>query len=124
MPPRATLSRERIVDAAVELVDTEGIDALSLRRLGSSLGAHPTSMYRYFRKKEDLLRAVVDKVLAAVVPDLDPDAPWRTSIRKSCISLRNVSSSGPSPTITTRTPGTPSRHARRCTCFSGARRPT
>ena len=51
-----SLSRERVLRAAIELADAEGIDALSMRRLGQELGAEPMSLYHWFRSKDELLR--------------------------------------------------------------------
>jgi TetR/AcrR family transcriptional regulator, tetracycline repressor protein len=55
---RAQLSRELITSTAVELVEREGLDALSMRRLAQELDVWPMSVYRHFRDKDDLLDAV------------------------------------------------------------------
>ncbi len=74
--PRQPLSRERIVDTAIALVDAEGLDALTMRRLGAELGMDPMAVYYYVPNKAALLDAVVEAVMAEI--DLgvdDPSAP-------------------------------------------------
>ncbi len=71
--PRQPLSRERIVDTAVALVDSEGLDALSMRRLGAELGTDPMAVYYYVPNKGALLDAIVEAVMAEI--DLSVDDP-------------------------------------------------
>jgi AcrR family transcriptional regulator len=65
-PRNPLLSRERIVLAAVSLVDAEGLPALSTRRLAAELGVSGPSLYNHFSTKDALLDAVVDHVLGEV----------------------------------------------------------
>jgi len=71
--PRQPLSRERIVDTAIALVDAEGLDALTMRRLGAELGMDPMAVYYYVPNKAGLLDAVVEAVMAEI--DLGVDDP-------------------------------------------------
>jgi TetR/AcrR family tetracycline transcriptional repressor len=73
--PRQPLSRQRIVDAAIALVDAEGIHALTMRRLGAELGMDPMAVYYYVPNKAALLDAVVEAVMAEI--DLGVDDPSR-----------------------------------------------
>jgi TetR/AcrR family transcriptional regulator, tetracycline repressor protein len=73
--PRQPLSRERIVAAAISLVDAEGLDALTMRRLGAELGMDPMAVYYYVPNKAALLDAVVEAVMAEI--DLGVDDPER-----------------------------------------------
>jgi AcrR family transcriptional regulator len=59
------LDRERIARAALALIDDQGIDQLSMRRLGAALGVEAMALYHYFRNKAELLDGVLDLVLAA-----------------------------------------------------------
>jgi AcrR family transcriptional regulator len=68
---RKPLSRERILAAALELVDEQGIDALSMRKLGQSLGYEAMSLYNHVANKDDLLDGILDLVLA----EMEPPAP-------------------------------------------------
>jgi AcrR family transcriptional regulator len=65
---RKPLSRERILAAALELVDEQGIDALSMRKLGQSLGYEAMSLYNHVANKDDLLDGILDLVLAEMEP--------------------------------------------------------
>src|SRR6185369_11468907 len=79
-PVRATLSRDRILSAAVALADRDGIAALSMRNLARDLGVDPMSLYNHVRDKDALLEGAVDLVIADIEPVLDgPD--WRASLR-------------------------------------------
>jgi len=63
-PPsqRVPLSLERVVDAALEFIDANGLPGLTMRRLGEQLGVEAMALYRYVPSKEDLLDAVVEHV--------------------------------------------------------------
>jgi AcrR family transcriptional regulator len=74
------LDRERILDAAAEIVGHEGLPALTMRRMGAELGADPTAVYRHFRNKREMLTALADR-LFATEPECDPDAPWGERMR-------------------------------------------
>lgn len=56
------LSRELIADTALELVDREGLEALTMRRLASELGVGTMTLYGYFRDKDELLDHAIDRV--------------------------------------------------------------
>ncbi|WP_030242482.1 TetR/AcrR family transcriptional regulator [Streptomyces sp. NRRL S-350] len=77
-PRTPLLSRERIVVAALRLIDDEGLDALSTRRLATELSVSGPSLYNHFATKDELLDAVVDSVIGEV--DLSmfgaAGAPW------------------------------------------------
>jgi AcrR family transcriptional regulator len=74
--PEPRLSRERILEAAIEVVAGEGIEALSMRRLAQQLDVWPMSVYRYFQDKDALLDAIAATAVADIeLPDLS--ASWR-----------------------------------------------
>jgi len=85
-PP--TLSRERIVDAAVALVERRGAEQLTVRTLGEELGCDPSALYRHFRNVDDLHRAVGDHFLSDVDLTPRPREGWRSNVRRMCIELR------------------------------------
>lgn len=87
---RAALSRDAIVDAAIQLLDRSGSDGLTMRRLGEVLGADATACYRHFRDKSDLLRAIGDRLLSEVTIDLPVDADWRPTVQVVCQRLRSA----------------------------------
>jgi AcrR family transcriptional regulator len=71
---REPLTRERIADAALRLIDGDGLDALSMRKLGTELGVEAMALYHHFPSKGDLLDAVMDRLL------LDMDLPARDAM--------------------------------------------
>ncbi len=64
--PRVALTRELIEDAALALIEQDGLDAFSTRRLGERLGCQAMSIYHHFPSKAHILDALVDRVLASI----------------------------------------------------------
>ncbi|KOU40416.1 TetR/AcrR family transcriptional regulator [Streptomyces sp. WM6378] len=88
---REQLSREQIVSEAVKLLDTEGLEALSMRRLGTRLGAGATSLYRHVASKDELIELVVDEVYGELtVPAAEDDTNWRQAVGAGAHSLRSM----------------------------------
>ena len=86
---RAPLSRERILRAAIDLADEDGIEALTMRRLGRRLDVEAMSLYNHVADKDDIIDGMVELVAAEFeVPD--GAAGWRSSIRGSAISVHEV----------------------------------
>jgi AcrR family transcriptional regulator len=79
--PQPAFSRDQIAAIAVRIADTEGIEAVSLRRIAAEMGSGTTSLYRYIAKKEELFELMVDEVLSeSTLPKLSGD--WRKDLRK------------------------------------------
>jgi AcrR family transcriptional regulator len=89
MGTRVPLTRERIIAAAVELVDESGLDALSMRKLGAALGVEAMSLYNHVDNKDDVLDGILDAVLREV-PRPDPDLPWDDRLRELAHGFRRV----------------------------------
>ncbi|MGW5677497.1 TetR/AcrR family transcriptional regulator [Streptomyces sp. NPDC003860] len=90
-PRKPLLSRDRIVAAASALVDAEGLDAVSTRRLAAELGVSGPSLYNHFRTKDDILEAVADAVSTQVdLSMFDPadERDWRTALHDWAVSYR------------------------------------
>jgi AcrR family transcriptional regulator len=86
---RTGLSRERVLGAAVDLADAEGIGAVTMRRLAARLGVEAMSLYHWVGGKSDLLDAIVDVVLAEI--DLPANArDWKTALRETALSAHDV----------------------------------
>ncbi len=83
------LSAERIVGAALEIASEQGIDAVSMRRVSSRLGASPMSLYRHVDSKDALLELMADHVLARL-PYPDPAADWRDEIHGFFLALHDL----------------------------------
>jgi AcrR family transcriptional regulator len=84
--PRARLTRDGILRAALDVADTQGIDALKMRELARALGFEAMALYRHVANKGAILDGVLDLVLAEIEPAPD-SADWADSIRSSAISL-------------------------------------
>ena len=84
------LSRERVLASALELVDREGLTALSMRRLGGELGVEAMALYRYAASKDALLDGLVEALYLELEERLaaEPEAPvagapvWRTGLQR------------------------------------------
>ena len=93
---RPPLTRERVLRAAVELADTRGIEALTMRNLGQDLGVEAMSLYNHVANKEDVLNGLVEVVAGEVVaavgeigPPADP-AEWKAVARERILAAREV----------------------------------
>lgn len=88
-PRKPLLSTDRIVSTARELVDAEGLGAVSTRRLAARLGVSGPSLYNHFRTKDEILEAVADSVSAQVDLSMFEDGrPWRTALHDWAVSYR------------------------------------
>jgi AcrR family transcriptional regulator len=87
--PRIPLSRDRVLRAAVALAGSDGIEALTMRRLGQELGVEAMSLYRHVAGKDDLLDGMVDVVFGEIeLPPAGTD--WRDAMRRRAISVREA----------------------------------
>lgn len=90
-PPRVPLSRDRVLREAVRLADAEGLDAVTMRRLATSLDVVPMALYKHVADKEDLLDGMVDTLI-----DDFPEAPthpaelWDDTLRDIALGARRV----------------------------------
>lgn len=77
---RSTLTRDQIVTEAMELLDREGIDGLSMRNLAARLGTGATTLYWHVASRHELIALVVNEVYGEIqLPDVDEEADWRSS---------------------------------------------
>ena len=77
------LSRERIVDRAIALAETEGLEAVTIRRLAQDQGVTPMALYWHFKDKELLLEGIAERLLSEVVlPAAGSDKPWFEQLRE------------------------------------------
>lgn len=93
---RAPLSRERVLGAAVDLADNEGISSVTMRRLAENLGVEAMSLYYHVANKEALLDGMVDVIadeINAAMKSLDlprPEDDWKRAIRTRILAARQV----------------------------------
>jgi AcrR family transcriptional regulator len=87
-PDQPALSRDAIIREAIVMLDAEGIEALSMRKLGARLNAGATSLYRHVATKDELMELAVDEVFAemAIPPADSPD--WRAAATQAARSFR------------------------------------
>jgi len=79
---RAPLTRLRIAQAALAVVDRDGLDALSMRHLGAELGVEGMAVYRHFPNKAAVLAGVVEALLSELVIPPPSDVPWQLVFRE------------------------------------------
>jgi TetR/AcrR family transcriptional regulator, tetracycline repressor protein len=86
---REKLTRDRIVDAALSVMDAEGLDAVSMRRVAREVGVEAMSLYHHVRDKDDLLQAVCDRVMAGF--EFPPDeGSWEERCKAAARSWRRL----------------------------------
>ncbi|MFF9282953.1 TetR/AcrR family transcriptional regulator [Streptomyces griseosporeus] len=86
-PVPAPLNRERIVRAAIELADADGLEAVSLRKVATALGVGPMRLYSYIDSKEELLDLMVDAAYAEIRP---AGNTWREVLRSLAETTRQA----------------------------------
>lgn len=108
---RGSLDRDLILCEAVRFIDDEGLDQLTMRRLGKHLGVEAMALYRYVPSREDLLDGVVDLVLEEFVdPDEEAVAPsWQDYLQRIAHGVRTVAVAHPNvfPLVVSRPPEAP-----------------
>jgi AcrR family transcriptional regulator len=87
-PTRTPLSRERVLEAAIELADEGGIESLSMRKLARELGVEAMSLYNHVANKRDLVNGIVDLIVSQF--ELPADGDWETAVRRCAISAHEV----------------------------------
>jgi AcrR family transcriptional regulator len=87
---RTPLSRDRILRAALDIADRDGVEACTMRRLGAQLGVEAMSLYHHVASKEDLLSGLVDLVFAEIEVDEPGTTGWRTAMRDRAHSHRSA----------------------------------
>jgi TetR/AcrR family tetracycline transcriptional repressor len=104
---RRPLSRRRILEAAVRFVDREGLEALSMRKLGSELGVEAMSLYNHVPNKSALLDGMVEVLLGEL--EIPPeDEGWERRIREAYRAFRRLAHEHPNvfPLLVVRSPDT------------------
>jgi AcrR family transcriptional regulator len=107
-PPRGTRKRDvplteaGIYDAALRLIDAEGVEALSMRKLAAELGANPMSLYHHVPNKAALLHGVAGVVGAQFHTVAEEDLSWQERIRQLTSDFRALAHRHPNLRWTTR----------------------
>jgi AcrR family transcriptional regulator len=112
----AGLDRDRILRGAVDYIDAHGLAALTMRRLGASLGVEAMALYRYVPGREDLLDGVVERVIETLFEKDDGDDlyieehnGWQDYLMRLAHGIRRIALAHPSvfPLIASRPPAAP-----------------
>lgn len=110
---RHPLDRDRIIAAAIEFIDDEGLPGLTMRRLGERLHVEAMSLYRYVPGKEDLLDAVVDTLILSMATDAEvhttPQNGWQDFLQRLAHGVRRIALAHPKifPLVASRPPEAP-----------------
>ena len=86
---RSPLTRERILRAAARLADKQGLDALSMRRLATTLKVEAMSLYNHVANKDDVLDGMVDLIVGEITLPT-PSGDWKTAMRARATSAHAV----------------------------------
>jgi AcrR family transcriptional regulator len=86
---RPGLTKERVLEAAVELVDRDGLGALTMRRLGGELAVEAMSLYKHVANKDEILDGIIERVVAEIEIPAD-SGDWRAAMRRRAVSARDV----------------------------------
>jgi AcrR family transcriptional regulator len=91
-PPssRGALSRDLILDTAIALADAEGIDAITMRRIGAALGVQAMSLYHHVDNKQDLLDGMAGRLLGTLAIPADDARDWQDLIRSVAHAYRRL----------------------------------
>jgi AcrR family transcriptional regulator len=90
-PPKQPLGQELIVDTAIRILDAEGLDGVSMRRVAQELGTGPASLYAHVSNKDELLELMLERIAGEVqLPEeLDP-ARWQEQMKEIARDLQRV----------------------------------
>jgi TetR/AcrR family transcriptional regulator, tetracycline repressor protein len=86
---RPRLARDELVRRALKVLNAQGFDGLTMRRLAAELGVKAASLYNHVRNKEELLALMADAICAEI-PDLDRTEPWREQLKGMAREVRQV----------------------------------
>lgn len=86
---RPAVTRERVLNAALALADEGGLDAVSMRRIGTALGVEGMALYNHVANKDEILDGIVELVLAEIPLPAD-DCEWKHEMRERAVAARRV----------------------------------
>jgi len=96
---RVTLTPQKVVEGALALADSEGLEAVTIRRLARELGVTPMALYWHFRSKDELLDSVAASIFEEIDLSVDASARWQEQLRALLGSMVNVLRAHPSTAI-------------------------
>lgn len=103
-PTKERLSRAAVATAALALADAEGLEALTIRKLATTLGVTPMALYWHFKDKAALLDGMAEQLFSEIeVPADDPDEPWDVQLRAVLVELLRALAAHPAVALTVKT---------------------
>ena len=88
--PRGTTTREDIVGAALAVIDTVGVDRLTIRSVAKHAGAPPMSLYTHFSNKSELLELIYAEFTRRLYGDPSPAVKWQDDLLDLCLRIRGL----------------------------------
>jgi AcrR family transcriptional regulator len=88
--PRGSTTSESVVNAALAVIDTVGVDRVTIRSVAKLAGAPPMSLYTHFTNKGELLGLVYTEVWRRLYPDDIPETTWQADLLALCRHVRNA----------------------------------
>ena len=93
-PVHKGITPQRVVDAAFAIVDAEGVDALTMRRLGADLGVAAMAIYNHYPDRNAILDAIAERALRELLTGTRP-GPWRSRIRRLVAAVHYLADQHP-----------------------------
>lgn len=90
MANRRRWTTEEILDTAAELLRRSDAESFSVRKLAAELGTDSSSLYRHFRTKTELLRALADRILVGAMAGYRPEGDWKQRLTALALRLREA----------------------------------
>jgi TetR/AcrR family transcriptional regulator, tetracycline repressor protein len=112
---RTALTPRAVVEGALSLADSEGLGAVTIRRLAKDLGVTPMALYWHFRNKDELLDGMVNGIYEEVDLSVDASATWQEQMRALLGSMVDVLRAHPSTALLLSTRSTASESSLRAT---------
>ena len=88
--PRRSLTREAVVDAAIEVLDEGGIDGMNMRAVAERLCTGPASLYAHVSGKDELLSLIIEKLCGDIALPVVGAAPWQEQLKDAIRGIRRV----------------------------------
>lgn len=108
---RTPLDRDRVIQGAIDVITANGVDGLTMRRVGQELGVEAMALYRYVSGREELLEAVVDSLLGGITDKVEAQGfeSWQGYLQALAHEVRHVALANPAafPLAATRHPEAP-----------------
>ena len=89
-PAKAPLSVDAVVDAALSILKSEGLEAVTMRRVAAALDTGPGSLYVYVSGREGLLEAMLDRVIATVPLEAPDPSRWRAQLHSLLVAVHQA----------------------------------